>query len=51
MELEFKLTKEEAQKVLDCLVKEPYKEVHELINNINSQAAKQMSNSNDLNQK
>ena len=36
------LTKEEAQIVLNALVKEPYLQVYELIDNIQNQSSEQM---------
>lgn len=42
MELTFKLTKEEAQQVLDVLVKEPYVTVFNVVNKIQAQANEQM---------
>lgn len=43
MELILKLTQQEAQTVLNALVKEPYAEVVEVINKIQLQASEQMS--------
>lgn len=42
MELTFKLTEQEAQKVLNALVKEPYIDVVNVINKIQGQASEQM---------
>lgn len=42
MELTFKLTEVEAQKVLDTLIKQPYVEVVDVINKIQLQASEQM---------
>lgn len=41
MEFTFKLTEQEAQIVLDALVKEPYGLVHSVIDNIQNQAIEQ----------
>jgi hypothetical protein len=41
MEFLLKLSEQEAQKVLDALVKEPYAEVVDVINNIQQQAVEQ----------
>lgn len=46
MELTLKLSKEEAQKVLDALVKEPYVVVNDVINKIQQQASEQMEQDN-----
>lgn len=43
--LEFKLTEEQAQKVLNALVKEPYIEVVDTIDSIQKQANEQMQES------
>lgn len=43
MELILKLTEQEAQKVLNALIKEPYVEVVDVINNIQLQASDQMN--------
>lgn len=40
--LNLKLTEEEAQKVLDALIKQPYVEVVDVINKIQEQASEQM---------
>lgn len=37
----FELTEEEAQKIYESLMQEPYKEVVDLINKLNSQAHRQ----------
>lgn len=42
MIFEFKLTEQEAQIVLDSLVKQPYVYVVQIINNIQQQAGEQM---------
>ena len=42
MELTFKLTQEEAQSILNVLVKEPYVSVVDVINKIQLQASEQM---------
>lgn len=42
MDLTFKLTEQEAQIVLDALVKEPYVTVVDVINKIQQQANEQM---------
>ncbi len=47
MEFILKLSEEEAQIVLNALVKEPYREVVEVINNIQQQAVEQRENSTD----
>lgn len=41
MEFTFKLTEQEAQKVLNALVQEPYIEVVDVINKIQQQAVEQ----------
>ncbi|MDA1558304.1 hypothetical protein PDK45_25585 [Bacillus cereus] len=46
MELTFKLTEQEAQKVLNALVKESYIEVVDVVNKIQMQASEQMDNNN-----
>lgn len=43
-----KLNKDEAQQVLDALVKEPYVEVFRLVNKIQAQSAEQIENKEDL---
>ena len=40
--LTFKLTEEQAQQILDCLVQKPYVEVVDVINTLQSQASEQM---------
>lgn len=42
MEITLYLTREEAQQVLNALIKEPYGEVYELVTKIQEQAASQM---------
>ena len=42
MELTFKLTEQEAQIMLNALIKEPYLAVVDLINKIQQQASEQM---------
>lgn len=42
MELKFNLTENEAQIILDALVKQPYVSVVDVINKIQSQASEQM---------
>ncbi|QIW88703.1 hypothetical protein P59_106 [Bacillus phage P59] len=42
MELNFKLTQDEAQKILDVLVKEPYIDVFNLIDKMKVQADEQV---------
>jgi hypothetical protein len=42
MELSFKLTQQEAQTVVNALVKEPFIQVADVINKIQSQATEQM---------
>lgn len=46
MTLTFSLTHDEAQVVINALVKEPYLEVFDLISKIQSQASKQMTADN-----
>ena len=46
MELTFKLTQEEAQSILNVLVKEPYASVVDVINKIQLQASEQMKKEN-----
>lgn len=41
MDFTFKLTEDQAQKMLNALVKEPYGEVVEVINSIQQQASEQ----------
>lgn len=43
MKLQLNLTVDEGQRILDCLTKEPYKDVYELINKIQEQAREQMA--------
>ena len=43
--LTFKLTEEQAQQILDCLVQKPYVEVVDVINTLQSQASEQMQES------
>ena len=42
MELTFQLTEQEAQQILDALVKQPYIEVVDVINKVQQQASQQM---------
>lgn len=46
--LTFKLTEEEAQKVLDALVKEPYIKVVKIINKIQYQASLQLNQEDSI---
>lgn len=45
MELQLNLTVEDGQKILDCLIKEPYKDVYKLVNKIQEQAKEQVAES------
>lgn len=47
MELSLKLTEQEAQVVLNALVKEPYLSVVDVINKIQQQASEQMKKQED----
>jgi len=40
--MKFEFTEQEAQKILNTLIKEPYIEVVDIINNIQKQASEQM---------
>ena len=42
MELKFTFTKEEAQLIVDALVKQPYEKVFLVVNKLQEQAIKQM---------
>lgn len=48
MELTFKLTEQEAQKVLNALAKESYIEVVDVVNKIQLQASEQMNEEESL---
>ena len=50
MELTFKLTQEEAQSILNALVKEPYVTVVDVVNKIQLQASEQMQEKNAISQ-
>lgn len=41
--MNFKFTEEEAQYILNCLVKEPYAEVAKLVDSLQSQASEQLN--------
>lgn len=47
MEFTFKFTQQDAQKVLNALIKEPYVEVVDVINNIQQQAVEQRKDSEE----
>lgn len=48
MELTLKLTEQEAQTVLNALVKEPYLSVVEVVNKIQQQASEQMNKREEI---